>query len=57
MTAYNKLVGSVIGGIVGIIAMHFGLGEAFGASMQPLVDLLTPVLGAWLGTFLAPANA
>jgi len=53
MSNYSKLFGSLIGGVVGMLA-------AFGLNL----DWLTPevqtsiatVLGSLLGTFIAPAN-
>lgn len=56
MNAYNKLIGSVLGGIVGLVLLRFGLQDSLGPVVQPYIDGLTPVVGAAIGTWLAPRN-
>ena len=53
MGNYSKAIGSVLGGIVGIVG-------AFGIPMEwatPEVQMgITTVVGALIGTFVSPAN-
>ena len=54
MTNYSKLVGQIIGGIVGIAA---GRGASWAVNFDPAyMDALAVLMGGAIGTYKAPAN-
>ena len=56
MANYSKLIGSIIGGLVGLgLAWGLPLEWATQEMQEALNMLLTPLASA-LGTYLAPAN-
>lgn len=58
MSAYSKFIGTIVGGIIGMILAAVGLADAAGipAAYQPLVDAITMLITSALGTYIAPAN-
>jgi hypothetical protein len=59
MSKYNKLIGALIGGVVGILLNWLGLSETIDVPLayQPLVDSLVTLITAAIGTYFAPKNA
>lgn len=55
MDKYNKLWGSIIGGVLGLIVAKFALPPELAS--PAVVDPLVTLLGAWFGTWVAPKNA
>lgn len=55
MSKYNKLWGGIIGGVLGLLVIKFGLPA--GIADPALVDTIGALVGSWLGTFFAPKNA
>lgn len=55
MTNYNKLIGSIVGGVLGLLVAKFGLPA--GLADPALVDAISAIIGSALGTFFAPKNA
>lgn len=54
----NKMIGAILGGVVGLAVYKFGLEGVFGQeTVDAIVAALTPVLGSALGTFFAPKNS
>ncbi len=53
MGKYSKLIGSIIGGVIGIGFLALGVSED---QLPPLVDTVLPAVLAWFGTYIAPAN-
>lgn len=59
MGKYSKAIGAVIGGVVGVGLVAFGLSDGSSvvpATYQPAVDSLVTVLVSAIGTYLAPKN-
>lgn len=54
MSNINKLLGSIIGGVLGLLAAKFGLPE--GIASPALVEPLAALLGSWVGVYFAPKN-
>lgn len=54
MAKYNKLWGGIVGGVLGLLAMKYGLPA--GLADPALADTIGALLGSWAGTFFAPAN-
>ena len=55
MSTYNKLWGSIVGGVLGLLATKFALPA--GLLDPAFADMLGGMIGSWVGTFFAPANA
>lgn len=56
MTDYNKLWGSLLGAIAGLVAAYGLVPEGFAEAWPAIVNSVIPVVGGLLGTFLAPKN-
>ena len=59
MGKYNKAVGSIVGGLAGILFVAFGLTETSTVPVvyQPMVDTLVTLVTGALGTYIAPKNS
>lgn len=58
MKRYNKAIGSIIGGVIGIGLIYFDLSPdgSVPPAYAPLVNMLQTALFSAIGTWLAPAN-
>lgn len=58
MSNVSKLVGSIVGGIVGIIIMFINSKWGFDLSGigDTVINTLVPLITAAIGTYVAPAN-
>lgn len=56
MTDYNKLWGTLLGAIAGLVAAYGLVPDSISDAWPVLVDSLLPVLGGLIGTFIAPKN-
>ena len=54
MSNYSKLIGSLIGGVVGMLAA-FGI-DLSGVMTAEVQSAIATVLGSLIGTFIAPKN-
>lgn len=59
MTKYNKAIGTVVGGIIGIVLIAFGISDTgtVPVEFQPMVDSVVLLISGALGTIFAPKNA
>ena len=59
MTKYNKAIGTVVGGIVGIVLIAFGISDTgvVPPEYQPMLDSVVLLISGVLGTVLSPKNA
>jgi hypothetical protein len=59
MTKYNKAIGTVVGGIVGIALIAFGISDTgvVPVEYQPMLDSVVLLISGVLGTVLSPKNA
>lgn len=57
MSNYNKLIGTVIGSVVGMGLVALGATETSMPQYQPFIDLVVAAVTASLGTYLAPKNS
>lgn len=56
MNRYWKAWGSLIGSAVGVAVVHGLAPEGLGQQVDTAVNTLGPVVGALIGTILAPKN-
>lgn len=59
ISRYNKFIGALVGGLIGIGLNALGVTETVDVPVQyiPLVDSLVTAITAGLGALLAPKNA
>lgn len=60
MSKYNKGIGAIVGGIIGIVMAAMGWTDAVGAVLpmfQPVQDALVTMIGGAIGAYIAPKNA
>lgn len=55
MAKVNKLIGAVLGGVIGLVAVKFGLPE--GLADPAVIDPVAALIGSWVGVYFAPKNA
>lgn len=59
MTKYNKGIGAIVGGVIGLIMAAMGWTDVVGSilpAFQPVQDALVMMVTGALGTILAPKN-
>jgi hypothetical protein len=54
MAKYNKLWGALVGGVLGLLVIKFGLPE--GLADPVLANSIGTLVGSLFGTFFAPKN-
>ena len=59
MSPYSKMIGAIVGSVIGMIMIWLGLADAAGipAAYQPAVDALTMLITTSISTYLFPPNA
>lgn len=62
MENIRKLIGAIVGGILGIIALvinnkwGFDLSSYVDGLVEVIVSALVPLVGAWIGVYASPKN-
>ena len=62
MENIRKLIGAIVGGILGIIALvinnkwGFDLSSYVDGLVEVIVSTLAPLVGAWIGVYVSPKN-
>lgn len=58
MANISKLIGGIVGGVLGLIAVFIynQFGIDLGSTVDTAVNVLTPLIVGWIGVYFAPAN-
>jgi hypothetical protein len=57
MNKYWKAWGALVGAAVGVVAAYGLVPDGAESQVTTVIDMLGPVIGATIGTWLAPKNA
>jgi len=58
MSNISKLIGGIVGGVLGLLAafIYNQFGLDLGSVVDTAVNTLTPLIVGWIGIYFAPAN-